>query len=185
VSDWINIGDTGRMRAWLLAMAVAIAGVLVLQATGAATLPADTFPPYRTPTFAWLRYLLGGFLFGIGMTLASGCGSKTLIRLGGGSLKSLIALMAAAICAYLMIWTPFYGSPSTPGLRRPRSILRSTACAARRWAIWSQGSRAWAMERCSTSGSAGWLLPPSPYSFSRRAISARASTTCSVASWWV
>lgn len=110
VSDWINFGDTGRMRAWLLAMAVAIAGVLALEATGKATLPADTFPPYRTATFAWLRYLLGGFLFGIGMTLASGCGSKTLIRLGGGSLKSLIALMAAAVCAYLMIWTPFYAT---------------------------------------------------------------------------
>jgi uncharacterized membrane protein YedE/YeeE len=110
VSDWINIGDTGRMRAWLLAMAVAIAGVLTLQASGLASLSSDTFPPYRTPTFAWVRYLLGGFLFGIGMTLASGCGSKTLIRLGAGSVKSLIALIAAAICAYLMIWTEFYAT---------------------------------------------------------------------------
>jgi uncharacterized membrane protein YedE/YeeE len=31
---------------------------------------------------------VGGILFGFGMTLASGCGSKTLIRLGGASLKS-------------------------------------------------------------------------------------------------
>ena len=108
VSDWLNIGDTGRMRSWLLAMAVAIAGVLVLQITGKATIPTDTFPPYRTPNFAWLRYLLGGFMFGVGMTLGSGCGSKTLIRVGGGNFKSIVVLVAAAIAAYFMIWTDFY-----------------------------------------------------------------------------
>jgi uncharacterized membrane protein YedE/YeeE len=108
VSDWINIGDTGRMRAWLLSMAVAIAGVLLLQASGQAAIGTATFPPYRTPTFVWLRYVLGGLLFGIGMTLASGCGSKTLIRVGTGNLKSLVVMGVAAIFAYLMIWTDFY-----------------------------------------------------------------------------
>ncbi|MCC7082461.1 MAG: YeeE/YedE family protein [Burkholderiales bacterium] len=108
VSDWINIGDTGRMRAWLLAMSVAIAGVLLLQSAGKASIPIDTFPPYRTPNFAWLRYLIGGFAFGVGMTLGSGCGSKTLIRVGSGNLKSVVVLIAAAVFAYLMVWTDFY-----------------------------------------------------------------------------
>jgi len=110
VSDWINIGDTGRMRAWLLAMAVAIAGVLMLQSLGQANVAGPTFPPYRTPAFAWLRYILGGFLFGVGMTLASGCGSKTLIRVGTGNLKSVVVLMVAAICSYFMLWTDFYAT---------------------------------------------------------------------------
>ena len=87
VSDWVNMGDTGRLRAWLLAMAVAILGVAVLVGTGGAAIGTETFPPYRTPYFAWLRYLLGGLMFGVGMTLASGCGNKTLVRIGGGSLK--------------------------------------------------------------------------------------------------
>jgi uncharacterized membrane protein YedE/YeeE len=108
VSDWVNIGDTGRMRAWLLAMAVAIAGVLLLQSVANVHLGTNTFPPYRTPTFVWLRYILGGLMFGIGMTLASGCGSKTLIRVGGGNLKSIVVLVVAAISAYLMIWTKLY-----------------------------------------------------------------------------
>ncbi len=108
VSDWINIGDSGRMRSWLLAIAVAIAGVVLLQSTGKTAIPTDTFPPYRTPSFAWLRYLLGGFMFGVGMTLGSGCGSKTLIRVGGGNLKSIVVLIAAALFAYLMVWTDFY-----------------------------------------------------------------------------
>ncbi|MDH4150270.1 MAG: YeeE/YedE family protein, partial [Betaproteobacteria bacterium] len=50
----------------------------------------------------------GGALFGIGMTLASGCGNKTLVRVGAGNLKSLVVLVIAAIMAYLMLWTPFY-----------------------------------------------------------------------------
>ena len=108
VSDWINIGDTGRMRAWALAMAVALSGVIALEAAGAVDLSAATFPPYRTANFAWLRYLVGGLMFGIGMTLASGCGNKTLVRIGSGNLKSLAVLLIAMVAAYLMMWTPFY-----------------------------------------------------------------------------
>ena len=108
VSDWINIGDTGRMRAWLLAMAIAITGVVVMEWTGAINLSGETFPPYRTANFSWLRYLAGGALFGIGMTLASGCGNKTLVRVGAGNLKSLLVLVIASLMAYLMLWTPFY-----------------------------------------------------------------------------
>jgi len=108
VSDWVNIGDTGRMRAWVFSMAVALTGVIVLEAGGVASLSGDTFPPYRTANFAWIRYLLGGLMFGVGMTLASGCGNRTLVRIGGGNLKSLVVLAIFATCAYLMLWTPLY-----------------------------------------------------------------------------
>lgn len=108
VSDWVNMGDRGRMRAWLLAMAVAMAGVTGMEAAGMISLGGETFPPYRTANFGWLRYIVGGLLFGIGMTLGSGCGNKTLVRVGGGNLKSLVVLAIAAVMAYLMLWTPFY-----------------------------------------------------------------------------
>ena len=110
VSDWVNMGDKGRIRAWILAMAVGISGVLLMEATGVITLPSDTFPPYRTANFAWLRYILGGFVFGIGMTLASGCGNKTLIRIGGGNIKSLVVLAIMAVSAYVMLWTDVFDS---------------------------------------------------------------------------
>lgn len=110
VSDWVNMGDTGRLRAWLLAAAVAMLGVVALEASGAANLGTATFPPYRSAQFAWLRYLLGGLMFGVGMTLASGCGNKTLVRIGGGNLKSVVVLVIAGICAYLMLWTDFYNA---------------------------------------------------------------------------
>ncbi|MEK7759440.1 MAG: YeeE/YedE thiosulfate transporter family protein, partial [Pseudomonadota bacterium] len=104
VSDWVNMGATGRMRAWLFAMTVALLGVMVLEGAGKLALSADTFPPYRTGNFAWLRYVLGGVLFGIGMTLGSGCGNKTLVRIGGGNLKSVMVLVIASIAAYFMLW---------------------------------------------------------------------------------
>ena len=110
VSDWVNMGDTGRMRSWLLAVAVALLGVTILEATGKALIGTATFPPYRTANFAWLRYILGGLMFGVGMTLASGCGNKTLVRIGGGNLKSLVVLFIAAAAAYAMLWTNFYDS---------------------------------------------------------------------------
>ncbi|HWI14682.1 MAG TPA: YeeE/YedE family protein [Burkholderiales bacterium] len=117
VSDWVNMGHTGRMRAWVFAMAVALAGVMIMETAGWLDLGTATFPPYRTPHFAWLRYIVGGLMFGAGMTLASGCGSKTLIRIGGGNLKSIVALVAAAGCAYLMMWTPLFERVFVPWIR--------------------------------------------------------------------
>ena len=114
VSDWINIGDTGRMRAWVFSMAIALLGVLALEAAGVVNLYAETFPPYRTANFAWLRYILGGLLFGIGMTLGSGCGNKTLVRVGSGNLKSLLVLAVASVAAYFMLWSALFEKAFLP-----------------------------------------------------------------------
>ena len=75
VSDVVNIGHWGRMRMWLLSIGVAIAGTYTLHLTGQIDLSRSF---YLRPSFTWLSYLVGGFLFGVGMTLGSGCGSKTL-----------------------------------------------------------------------------------------------------------
>jgi hypothetical protein len=111
VSDWVNMGDTGRMRAWLLAIAVAVLGVAVLEFAGLAK-PGAAFPPYRAGQFLWAEHLLGGLMFGVGMTLGSGCGNKTLVRIGGGNLKSLVVFGIIALIAYFMI-NPFPGSDQT------------------------------------------------------------------------
>jgi len=125
VSDWVNIGDTGRMRAWVFSMAVALAGVIALEAAGTVNLSNETFPPYRTANFAWIRYLLGGLLFGVGMTLASGCGNRTLVRIGGGNLKSLVVVVIFAVCAYLMLWTPLYERAFLPWVAATTVNLQS------------------------------------------------------------
>ncbi len=111
VSDMVNIGDWGRMRAWLLAMAVALLGVTILEASGMLVLD-STFPPYRGAQLNWIEHLIGGLTFGIGMTFASGCGNKTLIRIGGGNIKSIIVLAIISVIAYFMT-NPFPGSDAT------------------------------------------------------------------------
>jgi len=111
VSDLVNIGDSGRMRAWLFAMAVAILGVIFLEASHLVNVDASR-PPYRGANFAWIEYLVGGVLFGVGMTLGSGCGNKTLIRIGGGNLKSIFVFIVIAVCAYFMV-NPFPGTDKT------------------------------------------------------------------------
>jgi hypothetical protein len=71
-----------------------------------------TFPPYRAGNLIWAENILGGLMFGVGMTLASGCGNKTLIRIGGGNLKSVVVFAIIALIAYFMV-NPFPGSDQT------------------------------------------------------------------------
>ena len=111
VSDLVNMGDAGRFRAWILAATVALMGVVILESLGMVNL-SSTLPPYRGSEFQWGRYIVGGVLFGIGMTLASGCGNKTLIRIGGGNIKSIFVFAVIAVIAYYMV-DPFKELPST------------------------------------------------------------------------
>ncbi|MGH1360643.1 MAG: YeeE/YedE family protein [Burkholderiaceae bacterium] len=100
VSDILNIGDWTRMRMWMAAIGVAIISTQGLAAAGLIDLSQSL---YTGPNMPVLSYVVGGFLFGVGMVLASGCGSKTLIRLGGGSLKSLVVFVMLALAAYMTL----------------------------------------------------------------------------------
>jgi uncharacterized protein len=100
ITDVVNFGDWSRMRMWLLAIAVAIVGTVFLQASAMIDISKSIYTGARVP---WLSHLVGGFLFGFGMTLASGCGSKTLIRAGAGNLKSLVVLTFLGIAAYMTL----------------------------------------------------------------------------------
>ena len=124
VSDLVNIGDTSRLKAWFLAIAIAILGVTILEFVGAVSVN-DSRIPYRNSVLFWPRYIVGGIMFGIGMTLSSGCGNKILIRIGGGNLKSIFVLLIAGLMALLMTRTDFYGllfhswmSPLSPDLAK-------------------------------------------------------------------
>jgi uncharacterized membrane protein YedE/YeeE len=100
ITDIVNFGDWRRMRMWLLAIAVAIVGTAALQSAGLIDTAKTIYTNGKVP---WVSHLVGGFLVGFGMTLASGCGSKTLIRAGAGNLKSVIVLMFLAAAAYMTL----------------------------------------------------------------------------------
>ena len=100
LSDIVNMGHWGRMRMWLLAIAVAILGATVLAYTGQVDLSKATA---QRPTLAWLSLLLGGLTFGVGMTLSGGCANKNLIRAGGGSVRSMVVLVFLGIASYMTL----------------------------------------------------------------------------------
>jgi len=100
VSDWVNMGSKDRLRAWFLAIGIAVLATQFMDSRGLIDVDQAI---YRTPNFGWLGHILGGFLFGVGMTLASGCGQRTLVRLGGGNLKSLVVVLLLGITAYATI----------------------------------------------------------------------------------
>jgi uncharacterized membrane protein YedE/YeeE len=97
VADIVNMGDWTRMRMWVLAMAVAIVGFNGMVGLGWVS-AADSI--YAAPRLTVLSALVGGAMFGFGMVLASGCGSKTLLRVGAGNLKSLVVLVVMAVSAF-------------------------------------------------------------------------------------
>jgi uncharacterized protein len=97
VSDIVNMGDWTRMRMWGMAVGVAMIGFYGIAAMGWID-PAKTL--YASSRFIWLSALVGGLMFGFGMVLSSGCGSKTLVRIGGGNLKSVVVFVVMGIAAF-------------------------------------------------------------------------------------
>ena len=97
VSDIVNMGDWTRLRMWGMAIAVAMLGFWGMAAGGIID-PSKTL--YASSRLIWLSALVGGLMFGFGMVLASGCGSKTLVRIGGGNLKSVVVFVVMGVAAF-------------------------------------------------------------------------------------
>lgn len=135
LSDIVNMGSWTRMRTWVLAVAVAILGTMLLSATGQIDL-AKSVP--QRPMLPWLSLLVGGVLFGVGMTIAGGCANRNLVRLGGGSLRSLVVLTFLAIAAYMTL-KGLFGQWRANWLDPQRIDLAARG--------WSDGSLATALSR--------------------------------------
>lgn len=100
ISDVVNMEHWGRMRMWLLTMAVAILGTSILYYTGQIDI---TKTVYQRPSLPVLSLLVGGLVFGVGMTMAGGCVNKNLIRIGGGSLRSVVVLVIVGLSGYMTL----------------------------------------------------------------------------------
>jgi uncharacterized membrane protein YedE/YeeE len=98
IEDAVYAADTRRLRAWVLAVAVAIAGTQLLAAATAFDVSQTI---YVSPRLEWAGAVIGGMLFGVGMALVGTCGFGTLLRLGGGDLKALFAFLIIGVSAYM------------------------------------------------------------------------------------
>lgn len=117
LSDRVLFGDGRRLRAWVLAMAIALIGTQTLELAGLIELKKSIYLGANLP---WLGALLGGAIFGFGMTLTGGCANKTLVRLGGGSLKALVVILVLAATAYMTLRGLF--APLRLGLDRVSAL---------------------------------------------------------------
>lgn len=100
LADLVLMGDGRRFRAWVLAIAVALIGTQTLWSLGLIDLDGVL---YRAPALGWAGAILGGLMFGYGMVLGGGCANRTLVRLGGGNLKSLVILLVIAATAAMTL----------------------------------------------------------------------------------
>ncbi|MBE0493531.1 MAG: YeeE/YedE family protein [Thiomicrospira sp.] len=106
--DRLTLGNGTRLWTFVAAMGVGIIISGSLEWFNVMNL-SDSHPPYRTADFAWGRYIIGGFIFGLGMVLATGCGMRNTVKLGQGSYKSLWLVALMSVMAYIMTRTSFYG----------------------------------------------------------------------------
>ena len=91
---WWAEGDSRLIRTFALALAVAVVATQLLAGYGAVDL---TKSIYLQVSFSAPLMFVGGVLFGYGMVLANGCGSRALVLLGRGNLRSLVVVIVLGI----------------------------------------------------------------------------------------
>src|SRR6202165_4609646 len=97
---WWADGDSRLIRTYALALGVAIAVVQLLGARGLVALGTSI---YLQPSFSAPLMFSGGLLFGYGMVLANGCGSRALVLLGRGNLRSFVVVIVLGISAQMTL----------------------------------------------------------------------------------
>jgi len=100
VEDALTTADAPRLRGFLAAMVVALVVVQALVWTGHLDLSKAVVLP---TTLFWGGALLGGAMFGVGMTLTGGCGTRLLVLSAGGNLRSVVSFLIFALVAYATI----------------------------------------------------------------------------------
>lgn len=97
IEDALIGGDGRRLRVFGLALGIAILGTQALVLAGILDPVATTYTPPALPLVA---IIFGSIAFGIGMAMVGTCGFGSLVRLGGGDLRSLIVVMVLGAVAY-------------------------------------------------------------------------------------
>src|SRR4051794_35083992 len=97
---WWAEGDGRLVRTYALAMGVAVAATQLLAAAGLVDIGKSI---YLQPSFSAPVMFFGGLLFGYGMVLSNGCGSRALVLLGRGNLRSFVVVVVLAIFAQMTL----------------------------------------------------------------------------------
>jgi uncharacterized protein len=97
---WWAEGDGRLVRTYTLAMGVAVAATQILAGSGFVDIGKSI---YLQPSFSAPLMFAGGLLFGYGMVLSNGCGSRALVLLGRGNLRSFVVVIVLGIVAMMTL----------------------------------------------------------------------------------
>src|SRR5579859_2606841 len=97
---WWADGDSRLIRTFALALAVAVIATQSLAGNGAVDLSKSV---YLQPSFSIPLMFGGGLLFGYGLVLANGCGSRALVLLGRGNLRSFVVVIVLGMTAQMTL----------------------------------------------------------------------------------
>lgn len=103
--DILLIKDLTLFKAYLLALLVQMVIVHILNQWGMISL--------GVTRFSWLAAMTGGFIFGVGMTLAGGCSSSSFYRVGEGMVGSFVAVLTFII----------FAATTSAGVLRPLAVV--------------------------------------------------------------
>ena len=100
-------GDARRVKALAAGLGVAIA---ITQALILAGLLNVETTPYLSGAASPLAIAFGGSIFGFGMALVGTCAFGCLVRLGGGDLRSLVAILFIGAVAFASLYGTLMGA---------------------------------------------------------------------------
>jgi hypothetical protein len=100
VADIFLSNNYGRMRSWLLAIVISIIGTQLAVISGVLSIAQTS---YLQPQLFWLAAIFGGSLFGFGMVLSCGCGTRNIVMSASGDLRALVSIITLGIFAYMTI----------------------------------------------------------------------------------
>jgi len=97
---WWADGDGRLVRSYALAMGTGIVASQILAANSLVYLGKSI---YLQPTFSAPLMFFGWLLFGYGMVMSNGCGSRALVLLGRGNLRSFVVVIVLGIVAQMTL----------------------------------------------------------------------------------
>ncbi len=97
----VTTRDLTQTRAYAMALFIAIPATQLLYGAGAADISRSI---YISSPFTWLSYIVGGFIFGVGIVYAGGCASRILVRAGEGNLGGLVSVLAFIFASGATLW---------------------------------------------------------------------------------
>ncbi|MGH7831248.1 MAG: YeeE/YedE family protein, partial [Candidatus Binatia bacterium] len=107
--DILLTKDLTLLKAYLVALSIQTVLIHIFHEFGILSL--------AVPPFSWLAAVVGGFVFGIGMSLAGGCSSSSYYRVGEGMVGSFVVVLMFMIAAAATI-----GGPLRPLAERLYSV---------------------------------------------------------------